>query len=484
MLSENLLLLCSILVFIAVFVTKVGSRFGVPSLFLFLILGMIVGVDGMGLHFASYENAESIGHFAMTIILFTAGLETSMAETRPVFRHGVLLSTLGVLLMVLLTGSFIFLILGKLKGVSVIGCFLLAAVMGSTDSASVFSVLRSKRLHLRENLAPMLELESGSNDPIAYTLTIILAQLASTPEVLSGSGGHAILTAAGLFLLQMAVGIAVGVAVGYGAKWVLDHVSFPGFALTSILILSVGFFANGLASVLHGNGLLALYIAAITIGNKARLLQRKEILNFFDGLTWLMQLLMFLMLGLLARPTQMLPILLPALLIGLFMMFFARPASVLLSLLPFRKLSLRAKLFTSWVGLKGAGPILFSLYPVVKGLEGADLMFNLVFLITFFSLLVQGTSLSTVARWLKLSYDEDPKAETFGMDIPEEMGMMRDHIVAAEDLMNGSTLRDLHLPHGIRVMMVRRDGRFLVPHGSMQLLEGDHLVIIMGESDD
>ena len=207
-------------------------------------------------------------------------------------------------------------------------------------------------------------------------------------------------------------------------------------------------------------------------------------LNFFDGLTWLMQLVMFLMLGLLARPSQMLPVLVPALLIGLFMTFFSRPASVLLSLLPFRKMSIRAKLFTSWVGLKGAGPILFALYPVVKGLEGSDFMFNIVFLITLFSLLVQGSSLSIVARWLKLSYDEDPKAETYGMDIPEEMGMLRDHIVTADDLMNGSTLRELHLPHGIRVMMVRRDGRFLVPHGSMVLKEGDHLVIIMGESDD
>ena len=484
MLSENLLLLCSVLVFIAVFVTKVGSRFGVPSLLLFLILGMIVGADGLGLHFASYENAESIGHFAMTIILFTAGLETSMAETRPVYRQGILLSTLGVLLMVLLTGLFIFLVLGKVAGLSVTACLLLAAVMGSTDSASVFSVLRSKRLHLRENLAPMLELESGSNDPIAYTLTIILAKVLAAPELYAENGWHAALTVTGVLLLQIVVGILVGQGVGYAAKWVLDHVRFPGFALTSILILSIGFFANGLASVLHGNGLLSLYLAAIIIGNKARLTQRKEILNFFDGLTWLMQLVMFLMLGLLARPSQMLPVLVPALLIGLFMMFFSRPASVLLSLLPFRKMSIRAKLFTSWVGLKGAGPILFALYPVVKGLEASDFMFNIVFLITLFSLLVQGSSLSIVARWLNLSYDEDPKAETYGMDIPEEMGMLRDHVVTADDLMNGSTLRELHLPHGIRVMMVRRDGRFLVPHGSMVLKEGDHLVIIMGESDD
>ena len=249
-------------------------------------------------------------------------------------------------------------------------------------------------------------------------------------------------------------------------------------------MLSVGCFASGLASLLYGNGLLALYSAAIIIGNKARLTQKKDILLFFDGFTWLMQLVMFLMLGLLARPSQMLPVLLPAILIGLFMLLVARPASVFACLLPFKGMSTRAKVFVSWVGLKGAGPILFALCPVVAGLSHATDMFNIVYLITLFSLLVRGATLDRVARLLRLSYDEDPVAETFGMEIPEEMGMLRDHIVTEEDLVNGATLRDLNLPHGIRVMMVRRDGHFLVPHGSMPLEPGDRLVIIMGDSDD
>ena len=484
LLSENLLLLCSILIFVAILVTKLGSRFGVPSLLLFLLLGMVVGADGLGLHFDDYEVAESIGHFAMTIILFSAGLETSLKETRPVFRQGTLLSTLGVLLTVILTGLFIWLVPGKAGNSSLLVCMLLAAVMGSTDSASVFSVLRGKKLHLRENLAPMLELESGSNDPMAYTLTIILVKILSTEGVVTGGGWAAVMTGCFVLAMQIAVGLAVGFAVGFTAAWLLNRVRFPGFALTSILILSVGFFANGMASLLHGNGLLSLYVAAIIIGNKARLPQRKDVLTFFDGFTWLMQLVMFLVLGLLARPSQMLPVVIPALLIGLFMMLVARPASVFLCLLPFRGLSTRAKTFVSWVGLKGAGPILFALCPVVAGLERATDMFNIVYLITLFSLLLQGSSLSRVARWLRLSYDEDPKAETFGIEVPEEMGMLRDHVVSEEDLAAGNTLRDLNLPHGIRVMMVRRDGRFLVPHGSMPLEVGDHLVIIMGDSDD
>ena len=483
LLSDHLLLLCSVLIFAAVLVTKVGSRYGVPSLLLFLLLGMLAGEDVLGVRFDDFELAEHIGHFAMTIILFTAGLETSIQETRPVLRQGLLLSTVGVLLTVLLTGLFIWWVFGLSMSASLVGCFMLAAVMGSTDSASVFSVLRGKKLHLRENLGQMLELESGSNDPMAYMLTIILVQLLSNTQA-SESTGSLVMNTIGLLFLQIFVGVAVGFGVGFAARWLLGRLHLAGSALYAILILSIGFFANGIAGLLMGNGLLALYIAAIIIGNRTDVPHRKEILSFFNGMTWLMQLVMFLMLGLLARPSRMLPMVLPALLIGLFMMFVARPASVFLCLSPFKGLSSRAKAFSSWVGLKGAGPILFALCLVTAGLEGANEMFNIVFLITLFSLLLQGMTLSPVARMLRLSYDEDPKAETFGMEIPEEMGLLRDHTVTEEDLQQGPTLRDLGLPHGIRVMMVRRGGSYLVPHGSMPLEVGDRLVIIMGDSDD
>ena len=483
LLSEHMLLLCSILIFAAVLVTKVGSRYGVPSLLLFLLLGMVAGKDGLGVRFDDFELAEGIGHFAMTIILFTAGLETPIHETRPVLRQGTLLSTLGVLLTVLFSGLFIWLVFGTARNTPLAACFLLAAVMGSTDSASVFSVLRSKKLHLRENLGPMLELESGSNDPMAYILTIVLTQV-MTGSQSAMSAGSQVMDCFGLVFLQVFVGAAVGFGVGAAGRWLIGRLQLAGSPLYAILILSLGFFANGVAGLLMGNGLLALFITAIIIGNHSDLPHRKEILHFFDGMTWLMQLVMFLMLGLLASPAKMLPMLVPALVIGLFMMLVARPASVFLCLLPFRDLSRRAKAFTSWVGLKGAGPILFALCPVTAGLEGGNDMFNIVFLITLFSLLLQGMTLSPVARLLRLSYEEDPQVETFGMEIPEEMGMLRDHTVTEEDLKKGPTLRDLGLPHGIRVMMVRRGDSYLVPHGSMPLQVGDRLVIIMGDSDD
>lgn len=484
LLSEDLLLFSSILIFVAVMVSKLGSKFGVPSLFLFLLVGMVAGEDGLGLQFDEYEIAESIGHFAMTIILFTAGLQTSMEETKPVFKKGVLLSSLGVLLTVTLTGFFIYFVFRGSAGITLIACFLLASIMGSTDSASVFSVLRSKKLHLRENLGELLELESGSNDPMALTLTVISVKLITTPGIQDESGAVVLSAALIVLALQVVVGILVGVGVGFAAKSILNKIELPNFALYSVLMLSIGFFANGVSSLLHGNGLLSLYIAAIIIGNKVKLPRRKEVISFFDGITWLMQLVMFLMLGLLAKPSQMAHSLGPAILIALFMMFIARPASVFLCLAPFKEISTKSKLFVSWVGLKGAGPILFALYPVITGLEGSDDMFNIVFIITLLSLVGQGMTLSPIARKLDLCYDEDPTVETFGMEIPEEMGLLRDHTVTEDDLREGSTLRDLNLPHGIRVMMVRRGEHFLVPHGSMELTEGDHLVIIMGESDD
>ena len=483
MTSGGFLLLVAILIFIAILVTKVGARFGVPSLLLFLLLGMLLGPDGLGLESVDYETAQHFGHLAMTVILFTAGLQTSVKETTPVMRPGFLLSSVGIILTILFTGGLILLCFKGSFHYTVLGPFLLAAILSPTDSHTVHSILHGKRLRLREGLAPMIDLESGSNDPMGLSITLILVQILSNAQLASRPGA-ALLTGFGLLLLQIAVGTAVGLAVGYGARWLLDKIKLSGSTLNAIFLLSIGLFANGLADLLHGNDLLAIYIAGLQISNRANLRGRKEVNSFFDGITWLMQLAMFLTLGLLARPTRMLPMLLPAVAIALILFFVARPASVLLTLLPFKKFSFRAKIFTSWVGIKGTGPILFTLFPVVAGFEGAADILNIVFVITLLSLLLQGMTLLPMAKALHLSYEEDPRTETFGMEIPEEMGMLRDHTVTEDDLAMGSTLRDLALPHGIRVVMVRRGERFLVPHGSMSLEVGDRLVIIMGESDD
>ena len=487
--SGNLILLISFLMFVAILMAKVGTKFGVPTMLLFLVLGMLAGQDGVGIRIDNPRVAEFLGHLAMTIILLSGGLETSMPETRPIIKKGISMSTLGVFLTILITGSFIYYVFGGRiggAGTTLLGCLLVAAVMSSTDSASVFSILRNKRLTLRENLGPLLELESGSNDPMAYVLTILLVNIFETVHHTSVTTGtlNIILFGAWVLIKQIAIGFAVGLALGYAARWLLIRIHLQSTPLYSILILSIVLFSNGAASFIGGNGLLALYICAIIIGNTKDLPSKKEVLTFFDGITWLSQLMMFLLLGLLAQPSQMHTVLIPALLIGLFMMLIARPAGIMLSLLPFRGLSFRAKLLTSWVGVKGAGPILFALYTVIEGIDGSSEIFNIVFIITLLSLLVQGMTLSPMARLLNMSIDDDPEVETFGMEIPEEMGMLRDHIVSQVDLEGGDTLRDLHLPHGIRVVMVRRESKYLVPHGSMKLMEGDRLVIIMGDTDD
>ena len=486
--SGNLILLVSLLMFVAILMAKVGTKFGVPTMLLFLIIGMLAGEDGLGINVDNLHMAEFLGHLSMTIILLSGGLETSLDETRPIIKKGISMSTLGVFITILVTGTFIWLAFGSRMGggKSIIGCFLLATVLSSTDSASVFSILRNKRLTLRENLGPLLELESGSNDPMAYVLTILIVQIIDSLENVSGASGTWLIILTGIWVLikQIIIGFGVGMALGYAARWLLPRIKLQNSPLYAILILSIALFANGAATFIGGNGLLSLYITAIIIGNTKDLPFKKDILLLSDGITWLAQLMMFLLLGLLAKPSQMGNILWPALLIGLFIMLIARPAGIILSLLPFKGLTFRAKMLVSWVGLKGAGPILFALYTVLEGLEGSNEIFNIVFTITLLSLLVQGMTLTPMAHLLNLSIDDDPEVETFGMEIPNEMGMLRDHIVSDEDLTNGDTLRDLHLPHGIRVIMVRRDSKYLVPHGSMKLMTGDRLVILMGDSDD
>ena len=479
LLADNLILPISILLVIAILFTKVGTRFGVPVMLIFLLLGMLAGPDGIGLSVKNLHLAEFLGHLAMTVILLTSGLETSIEETRPVQKPAFFLSTLGVFITIVATGFFSYFVLGpKIGGIgaTLIGCILLGAVLCSTDSASIFSILRGKRLILRENLGPVLEFESGNNDPMAFVVTLMLVRTI----VDSASIGAGLL----FLLLQVILALVIGYGVGKFSVKLLERVKLTNSSLYAILILSLAFLSDGLASAFNGNGLLALYVTAIIIGNSPTMPAKRDVLKFFDSITWLCQLLMFLMLGLLARPSEMGDVFLPALMVGLFLIFVARPLGVFLSLLPFKGFSTRAKLFTSWVGLKGAGPILFALTPVLAGLEGSNTIFNIVFLVTLLSLVIQGSSLSWVARKLDLCIDEDPVVETFGMEVPEEMGMLRDHIVSDDDLVMGRTLRDLHLPHGIRVIMVRRAEKYIVPHGSLELKTGDRLVIIMGDTEE
>ena len=473
--AGNILLIGAILIFCAIMISKTGYRFGIPTLLLFLLVGMGFGTDGLGLEFDSAADAQFIGMIALSIILFTGGMDTKLRDIKPVMAQGMILSTVGVLLTTLLTGGFIFWLSGysdmniAMPGLT---CLLLAATMSSTDSASVFNLLRSQKMNLKENLKPMLELESGSNDPMAYMLTIALIQV-----IASGSGFNMGLLAKDL-LVQFFVGGVTGYAFGRFAVWLINKVNLSNSSLYPILLLSLVFITFTITDMLHGNGYLAVYILGVVVGN-ARLVFRKEINTFMNGLTWFGQIVMFLSLGLLVNPHEMLEVSISAMLIGLFMIFVARPLTVGLCLLPFRQMTFKAKCFVSWVGLRGAVPIIFATYPVVSQIPGSQIIFNIVFFITLLSLIFQGMTIAPVAKWLNLDLPQEKEGNDFGVEIPEEIdSQLTDVTLTAEMLEDGNRLMDMNIAKGTLVMLVKRGSEFMIPNGRMELKVGDKLLYI------
>ena len=473
--AENILLIGAILIFCAIMISKTGYRFGIPTLLLFLLVGMGFGTDGLGLEFNSAKDAQFIGMIALSIILFTGGMDTKLRDIKPVMAQGMILSTVGVLLTTLLTGGFIFWLSGFSSmniAMPILTSLLLAATMSSTDSASVFNLLRSQRMNLKENLKPMLELESGSNDPMAYMLTIALIQV-----IASGSGFDIGLLVKDL-LVQFFVGGVMGYAFGRLAVWLINKVNLSNSSLYPILLLSLVFITFTITDLLHGNGYLAVYILGVIVGN-ARLVFRKEINTFMNGLTWFSQIVMFLSLGLLVNPHEMLGVSVCAMLIGLFMIFVARPLTVMLCLLPFRQMTFKAKCFVSWVGLRGAVPIIFATYPVVSEIPGSQVIFNIVFFITLLSLIFQGMTIAPVAKWLSLDLPEEKEGNEFGVEIPEEIdSQLTDVTLTPEMLEDGNRLMDMNIAPGTLVMLVKRGSEFIIPNGRMELKVGDKLLYI------
>ena len=473
--AENILLVGSILIFTSILISKTGYRFGIPTLLLFLVVGMLFGSDGLGIQFNSATDAQFVGMIALSIILFSGGMDTKIKDIQPVMKQVILLSKVGGLLTTALTGGFIYYISGWNSTniqLPLLTSMLLAATMASTDSASVFSLLRSQRMNLKQNLRPMLELESGSNDPMAYMLTIVLIQVIS-----SGSQLSLALVAKNLFV-QFLVGGVIGYAFGKFASWLINKIELPNSSLYPILLLSLVFITFTTTDLLKGNGYLAIYIAGVVVGN-SRLAFRKEISTFMNGMTWLFQIIMFLTLGLLVNPHEMVDIIGVALLIALFMIIVARPISVFACLLPFRNITNKARLFISWVGLRGAVPIIFATYPVIAKIEGSHQLFNIVFFITFLSLVIQGMSISKMAKWLHLDLPEEKEGNDFGVELPDEIdSSLHDITLTAEMLLNGNRLSEMRIPKGSLVMLVKRGHEFLIPNGQLELHEGDKLLFI------
>ncbi len=479
---ELILLVLSFLFFLSVFAGKASSKFGVPSLLLFLGVGMLAGSDGLGVEFDDIYMAQAIGTVALCIILFSGGMDTKFNEIKPVLLQGIVLSTFGVLITALIMGVLVWFVLGKTNasaGVGFISSLLLASIMSSTDSASVFSILRSKGLNLKQNLRPMLELESGSNDPMAYLLVITLVDILMVGEVSS------VWSIVGKLIMQIAIGMGLGYSLGKFAIFVINRIRIGNDSLYPILVLTFCIFIFSATYFLQGNGYLAVYIAGLVIGN-SKFVHKRSSIKFFDGLAWLFQLIMFLMLGLLVNPHELLPVIVPALIISLLMIFIARPLTVYLCLLPFRKMTFKAKTYISWVGLRGAVPIIFAIMPLAADLPNARLIFNIVFFCTLISLLLQGTSLPIVARWLKLA-DKSPnvsKLRDFDIDVSNDIKTVLAEVELNENTFEiGNRLMDIKLPDNSLAVMVKREEKYFVPTGKTELNAKDKLLIMTDDYD-
>lgn len=478
---ELFVLIVSILLFFSILAGKTGYRFGVPTLLIFLLIGIATGSEGLGLEFSSPNVTQYIGVVALNIILFSGGMDTRVSELKPILTSGIVMATVGVLLTAGITGIFIYYLTNNLFHVAtftLIESFLLAAVMSSTDSASVFSILRSKGLSLKENLRALLELESGSNDPMAFMLTIILIQLVQSPEI---TGWEVFLD----FVKQLLFGALTGMLFGKLAVRMTNKINLDNDALYSVMMLAVMFFLFGFASFIGGNGYLAVYLGGLLIGNH-RFVHKRSTMRFFDGLTWLFQIIMFLTLGLLVNPSELLPIAGLGIMVGLFLMFISRPLAVFISLIFNREMSFRGRLFTSWVGLRGAVPIIFATYPWISDVPNAKVMFNIVFFITILSLMLQGTTVSFMAHLLKLDLPVPMKRKLkefdieFSDDIKSAMCEIR---VDDSMLVNGERVMDVNLPDHTLVVMVKRKKRYFIPRGNTLLEKDDSLLVITDDEN-
>lgn len=479
---EIILLVTSFLFFFSILAGKASSKLGVPALLLFLGIGMLFGSDGLGIQFENIHVAQNIGTLALCIILFSGGLDTNTTEIRPIIAKGVILATLGVLITAVITGLMVWWVLGmtmKSAGIGFLTSLLLASTMASTDSASVFSILRSKGLHLKHNLRPLLELESGSNDPMAYVLVISLISLINLNEEPS------YLAIAGTLLLQLAIGAALGLLIGKFAVRIINRIKIGNDSLYPILVFTFCIFIFSVTYFANGNGFLAVYVGGLIIGN-SKFVHKRSVLSFFDGLAWLFQLVMFLTLGLLVNPHELVPIIIPGLIISVLMIFLTRPLTVFFCLLPFRKMQIRDKVYVSWVGLRGAVPIIFAIFPLVENVPHARLIFNIVFFCTLVSLIVQGTSLPLVAKWLNLAVKPRflRKLREFDVDFSNDIKSVTTEIeITPQLLSHGNQLMNIPFPDNTLVVMVKRDERYFVPTGKTVLKENDKIMIITDNHD-
>lgn len=470
---ETILLWVAVLLFVSVVSSKLSDKFAVPVLLLFLGIGMLAGSEGLGgIYFDNAQLAKSIGIVALIFIIFSGGLDTDWKDTRSIVWPGVILSTLGVLLTAIITGLFAMYILKF----SFLQAMLLGSIVSSTDAAAVFAILRSKRISLKKPLKPLLEFESGSNDPMAVFLTIGFIGLLTVK-------GSSIATLIPKFVLDMGMGALVGYLMARVIVFIVKRLKLDYEGLYPVITISLVLFTYVIAIFLKGNGILAVYLAGLGLG-QAEFTNKKTIMKFHDGLAWISQIAMFVTLGLLVFPSHLVPLIGAGLLITVLLMFVARPVSVFLCLLPFN-MSVRKKTMLAWVGLRGSVPIILATFPFTAGLPQADIYFNIVFFIVVASVFIQGTSIPLVSKILKLDVPLANK-KNYPIEFEKVEGIdaeLTDLIVPYNSEAIGKTIRELNVPEKCLIMLISRNDKFVIPAGSTVIQGGDVLLVLANAGD-
>lgn len=468
---ENALLLIGFLFIISVFFSKVSDKYGIPALLFFLAVGMLAGSDGvLKIPFDNVKIAGDIGTIALIYILFAGGLDTNIKAIAPIYKAGLVLATLGVIITALILGAFVYFLLNF----SFLESLLLASIISSTDAAAVFAILRSKNIKLKNNIGELLEFESGSNDPMAIFLTMTLISFMTMPTTPSATEWIVDL------LLQFGLGGLLGYLAGIGLPILMNKIRLSVWGLYPVLMLSIVVFLFGICTKIGGNGYIAVYIAGI-FANKKDFVHKKNLVGFFDGIAWLMQVFIFLTLGLLVYPTELPSVAIISLMLSIFLMFVARPISVFIGLI-FTKFKIKEKSFISWVGFRGVVPIILATYPLAHGIENGQTIFNIVFFMVLISVLLQGATLGKMAVWLDIKAPlAEPISPTAGK--PIFYSGIRQFSVPEKSKFIGHNLAEAEFSKDFLIVLIKRGDNFFKPTGSYDFEEGDVVLVYCKDED-
>ena len=459
----ELMIISGLVLLICITSSKMLYKFGVPMLLIFIVLGMLFGSDGIvGIYFDNYDLTSKLCSIALVFIMFYGGFGTNWKMAKPVANQSILMSTFGVIITSLLTGVFCYFILNT----SLLEGLLIGSIVGSTDAASVFTILRSQKLNFKSEIASLLEVESGSNDPIAYMMTLSIVMIMS-----SGLSWSIV----PMILKQIIFGILLGAVLAKATVFIIRRANFELEGFYSIFIIAIAILAYALSEFIGGNGYLSVYIAGIILGN-SKIPHKKSLVAFFDGISWIMQIMLFFMLGLLSFPSRLPQVIGVSILISIFMIFIARPIATHVILRGF-KTPIKEQILISWVGLRGAASIVFAIFAITSGVPIENDIFHIIFFIALISVSVQGTLLPKVAQKLDLVDNDTTVLKTFNDYQEDKSTMLLEYNVSRSSKWMNKTIMDAEIPDDILIVMIKRNGQVIVPKGSTEILEKDILVL-------